>query len=34
VAQAIALLRNPQTAAAAVVLREIFGEPLCRRRHR
>jgi hypothetical protein len=34
VAQAVALLSNPKTAAAALVLREILGEPLCRRRHR
>jgi hypothetical protein len=31
VAQLPALLRNPQTTAAAFVLREIFGPPVCRR---
>jgi hypothetical protein len=31
VAQLPALLRNPQTTAAAFVLREIFGQPVCRR---
>lgn len=31
VAQLPSLLRNPQTTAAAFVLREIFGPPVCRR---
>jgi hypothetical protein len=30
-AQLPALLRNPQATAAAFVLREIFGPPVCRR---
>jgi hypothetical protein len=33
-AQAYALLRSPQTAAAAFVLREILDRPLCQRRRR